>query len=218
MKKMKSLLLLLTLIGSGFVYAQSPQPEFPDVMGMAIKSLQEVKSPQDMINARNTMERISMKFPDQWLPVYYIGFTDITLSFANESKEKKLAYLSEAKEMTKKLEAYPDADKSELSTLIGFILNAQVAADPENNGPALFGELIGAYKTAIALDSTNPRPVYLLARFNRDMARFMGQTSPGFCPELQKAKALYDSRKDKPFYPSWGKEEVSRLLMECNNQ
>ena len=94
MKKMQSLLLILTLIGSGFVYAQSPQPEFPDVMGMAIKSLQEVKSPQDMINARNTMERISMKFPDQWLPVYYIGFTDITLSFANESKEKKLAYLS----------------------------------------------------------------------------------------------------------------------------
>ena len=46
MKKMKSLLLLLTLIGSGFVYAQSPQPEFPDVMGMAIKSLQEVKSPR----------------------------------------------------------------------------------------------------------------------------------------------------------------------------
>ena len=87
-----------------------------------------------------------------------------------------------------------------------------------DNGPALFGELIGAYKAAIAIDPSNPRPVYLLARFNRDMAKFMGQTSPEFCKELLKAKELYEARKDKPFYPSWGKEEVTRLLLECDKQ
>lgn len=218
MRKMKFLLLILTLIGSGFVNAQSGQPDFSLVMGAAINTLQGVKSSQDMINARNAMERISLKFPDQWLPVYYISFIDITLSFATESKEKKLTYLTEAKELSTKLETYPEADKSEVSTLSGFALNALIAADPENNGPTLFGELIGAYKKAIALDPTNPRPVYLLARFNRDMASFMGQTSPEFCSELQKAKILFDSWENKPFYPSWGKEEVYRLLKECDKQ
>ena len=120
--------------------------------------------------------------------------------------------------MTRAYTSLQDADKSEVSTLAGFALNAQVAADPENNGPALFGELIGAYKAAIAIDPSNPRPVYLLARFNRVMAKFMGQTSPEFCKELLKAKELYEARKDKPFYPSWGKEEVTRLLLECDKQ
>jgi hypothetical protein len=50
------------------------------------------------------------------------------------------------------------------------------------------------------------------------MAKFMGQTSPEFGKELLKAKELYEARKDKPFYPSWGKEEVTRLLLECDKQ
>ena len=218
MKKMKMFLLILSLSGFGFINAQNAQPEFSDIMTRAYTSLRNAESPQDLVNARNTMERISMKFTDQWLPVYYTGYVDIILSFVKENKETKLTYITEAKELAKKLNNYPDADKSEVSTLAGFALNAQVAADPENNGPALFGELIGAYKAAIAIDPSNPRPVYLLARFNRDMAKFMGQTSPEFCKELLKAKELYEARKDKPLYPSWGKEEVTRLLLECDKQ
>jgi hypothetical protein len=146
MKKMKMFLLILSLSGFGFINAQNAQPEFSDIMTRAYTSLQDAESPQDLVNARNTMERISMKFTDQWLPVYYTSYVDIILSFVNENKETKLTYITEAKELVKKLNNYPDADKSEVSTLAGFALNAQVAADPENNGPALFGELIGAYK------------------------------------------------------------------------
>lgn len=104
MKKMKMFLLILSLSGFGFINAQNAQPEFSDIMTRAYTSLQNAESPQDLVNARNTMERISMKFTDQWLPVYYTSYVDIILSFVNENKETKLTYITEAKELAKKAE------------------------------------------------------------------------------------------------------------------
>lgn len=198
--------ILLSMIFSSFVQAQTVRDSrYEEYMQLALNRMDSAKTVEGLQQARNLFDRISKNYVSEWLPAYYVAYCDVNSVFYDLKSPRNGMILEEANKVIEDMDVFPSADQSEINTLKGYCLMAMIAMNPQVNGQQYFSEVIRLYETAIAQNPGNPRPVILLADFERRLPPFIRSDKRN--PDEEKAKATLLFEKENPNIekPYWGK-------------
>lgn len=179
-------------------------PAYTTTMEQTLAVLDTATSVRTLQQCKYTFERISQLDEKQWMPTYYVAYCNILSVYFNPQSEKVSSYLNESKLYLDQLSKYKFVDKSELATLTGFYYMALIISDPQVNGQKYFSEVISHFQKGIQLNPENPRPVCLLAFFNRQMPPFI-QIKMDIEAEKEKATTLFDKEPQTTTSPYWGR-------------
>jgi hypothetical protein len=196
---------------SAFSKAQSDQ--YSAAMKANVQNLNMwADAPQ---NLAATFERIAQAEKTQWLPFYYASYANIINSFTLKEAEQKDKVLEHAQSLLNMaFSLYPDS--SELMALQGFLYVASISADPNGRGAEYSMKANQAFDKAIALNSKNPRALYLKGVTVLNTPDFYGGGKKSAKPILEKAMAAYDLYVAvSEIYPTWGKNDCSKQLASC---
>ena len=202
----KSILLVLVIISN--VLVGHSQNRYEKGMHQALQ-LWESQKPMEAIAL---FERIASAEKENWLPNYYIGLISATQVLSNADKNLSGMLLKKAQKHLDAANAI-SPDNSELYCLQGLINTAWITLDPMVNGQKLSPVTIETYQKAMQLDPNNPRPLYLLAEFQINMAKFLGQDTGAYYNMIIKSLEKFDTFKTpEAFYPTWGKGRAKQIL------
>jgi len=206
---MKQIIILTVLFCVWLVNGISAQNDTPNPLltGM-VKSLDESKSPEELKKVRASFERLSSLSESGWLPLYYMAYIDIELSFVSPGETDKNQYLEEAGnylDKLKKLKVKGNHELSEINALRGYWYFAHMAINPGVNGPKYASLTINAFSEALRLNPDNPRAILLNAFFQHNMAKFTGGEYGQLNQDIQKAGLLFDKETTDSPLPHWRK-------------
>lgn len=207
------ILFMTILVSSWFVNAQT---KYETEMTKALTSFKEAQSPDDMEKAAQHFDRIAKVETQNWLPLYYSIFIR-TLNAFSQEKSKAIKTVDELENKYQLLEELAPGN-SEVLTLRGLFRTVKVAKDPETYAMPLSGAIIKDYDDALKIDAKNPRALYLMAQYNMGGAEFWGKDPKEYCPQIERAKALFEVENKENFEPGWGEQQVDEILNStCKN-
>lgn len=183
--------------------------QYQTAMQKALDKLDSAKNPEQLLDSRNLFERISIKFNDQWQPIYYTAYCDIQMVYFDSKSEMNKARLENAKGLLEKLDNFANADASEVSTLWGYYYNAMIVFNPATS-QTLFGNVVESYEKAIQLNPENPRPVILRAFFNQFLPSIV-KLKIDTPTEVENAKKLFAGQEKSVDNPYWGEEFINYI-------
>ena len=205
---MKHLIIITTLLVSGFITAQT---NYDSGMQKAF----ELWRSNNPTEASNLFERIAAAEPNNWLPTYYAAQINIINSFGEKDEEKLSAQLKKAQDLINDATAI-SKDNPEILVLQALLHTAWVAYDGATYGMTLSGKVVEIYAKAAKIAPENPRVVYCKAEWDMGGARYFGQDTAPFCKDLERSLELFANFKpETPFHPNWGKERVEQVLQTC---
>ena len=205
---MKIILMLFTFFSILTMDAQTP---YEKGMNKAFELWRNKKND----DAVNLFERIGKAEKENWLPYYYAAQIHIITTFNSkdpdniESRLKKAQnYLNEAKTFS--------GSNVEILILEALLNTAYVASNPSVYAMTHAPKVEELYQKAKVLDPNNPRAILYHAEWKMGDARFWGKDPKVFCPEVEKAILYFEKESSTiPFYPDWGKNEVTRVQKNC---
>ena len=179
--------------------------QYEEFIQLALNRLDSANTVEELQQTGNLFERIAKKYSSEWIPAYYVVYCDVNSVFYDIKSSRNEMILMKASKIIEDLYAFPNAEQSEVNTLKAYYLTAMIAMDPQVNGQKYFSEVIQLYETAIAQNPENPRPVILLADFERRLPAFIRSDKRN--PDEEKAKAALLFEKEEPNIekPYWGK-------------
>lgn len=201
------ILFMTILLSSWFVNAQT---KYETEMTKALTSFKEAKSADDMEKAAQHFDRIAKVETQNWLPLYYSIFIR-TLNAFSQEKSKAIKTVDELETKYLILDELAPGN-SEVLTLRGLFRTVKVAKDPETYAMPLSGAIIKDYDDALKIDAKNPRALYLMAQYNMGGAEFWGKNPKEYCPQIERAKALFETENKENFEPGWGEQQVDEIL------
>lgn len=156
--------------------------------------------------AANMFERIATAEPDNWLPPFYVAQINVFNSFSEKDKEKLTAQLAKARDFINDAMAI-SKDNPEIMVLEAQWYTAWIVFDGQQYGMTYSGKVAELYQKAMKMAPDNPRVVLGKTEWDMGSARFFGQPVDKYCPELQRAVALFDTYEPAgEFHPQGGKE------------
>lgn len=202
---MRPFILLVCLAVSFPMTAQNDR--FSQAMTGIVSALDTARATSTFTAAGQQLERIATAEPDEWLPRYYLAYTQVQLAMhALERGDREACarlgqsaevHITSARELTDK--------NSELLTVQGYVLLTRIWSDPMNDGPRLSPTALGLFQEAMALDEANPRPTFLLGMLTFHMPEFYGGGAANALPWLEKAAVQYaEAPADRGLLPGWG--------------
>ena len=210
---MRTFKLYLCIALFAFTMGLSAQsnPVYEQAMEKVLAKIDSASSVKDLAAARNQLERISLMYADEWLPPYYMAYTDILSVYMGQKSEKAL---ENAKTNLDKLSSYARVDKSELNALLGYYYIALIMLNPATNGQKYFNNVSSSFSKALELNPNNPRAIYLSAFFEQNLPEGL-RSGKDFCTEMNKAKELYAKGQRSVDKPYWGEYFLNTLLEKC---
>jgi len=206
------ILSLLFLSGS---YADD---KYEQTMKKSLDKMGKCKSAEDYVNVANNFERIALAEKDKWLPYYYSSLNYVIASFIDTGSTKKDTYLDKADQLAGMADSI-EQNNSEIYTLKGMTAQARMSVDPMNRWQKYGAEADRDFKQAIAIDSLNPRPEYLIGVGVFHTPEQFGGGPANAKPILEKSLAKFEAFKpENDLMPHWGKEEVEQLLKQADGQ
>jgi cytochrome c-type biogenesis protein CcmH/NrfG len=213
MKKSISLTMMAFMAVS--VFSQSAGPE--QAIGESLQLLDEAKTVEDMQSVANRFERIALTDSERWEPLYYYAFSQINLSFMEQSGEVKDKLLDKAEiSINKALEL--KGDRSELHALQALLYQGRIMVD-FSRGMELSQKANEVLGKALYENPENPRAMYLLGMNIRHTPEGFGGGCANALPKFMAAKALFEKESMKQgIMPRWGAQSNSEAIAGCNGQ
>ncbi|MFC5045069.1 hypothetical protein ACFSTE_16170 [Aquimarina hainanensis] len=211
---MKYILLLVLAVSASFTSEITAQSSYEKGMTKAFSLWKENKADE----AANLFERIGRAEQDNWIPYYYVAQINILTTFGLkeateiESRLKKAQnFINDAKTFSK--------DNAEIHIMEALLNTAWVAYKPSVFGMTHSTKVEQSYQAAKQLEPENPRAMLYHAEWKMGAARFFGKDPKTFCSEVEKAILYFDKeqKKEIPFYPKWGKDQIKRVQRNCNS-
>ncbi len=205
-------ILLAILFSLLFLTGNYAQDKYEKAMKQNLEKISECKNAGDYINLANNFERIALAENDKWLPYYYSSFLYVLASFTDSSKTEKDVYLDKAVQFVDVGDSLAP-DNSEIYTLKGMISQARMQIDPMNRWQKYGTDATENFKKAMAIDSLNPRPEYLMGVSLFYTPQQFGGGPANAKPVLEsslKKYGLFIPAND--LMPNWGKEQVEEYL------
>lgn len=188
------------------VHAQTGRDtQYEEFMRLALNRLDSANTVEELQQIGNLFERIAKKYSQEWMPAYYVAYCDVNSVFYDLKSSRNEMILIKANEIIESLYAFPNASQSEVNTLKAYCLTAMIAMNPQVNGQKYSSEVIQLYERAIAQDPENPRPVILLADFERRLPPFIRSDKRNPDEEKVKAALLFEKEEPNIEKPYWGK-------------
>lgn len=211
MKKLSFTLFLLLLSFVGF-----SSEDYRKVMVQSIEKLFQASTIPEYVEVANQFERISRIEKTEWLPLYYLSYAYIMISYQETDNVKKDAYLDQAQQYLEKAMVI-EPNESELHMLQGFLYPSRINIDPMNRGMSYMGKMNESLDKAIELNPDNPRVYFLRATMTFHMPEAYGGGASKALPLFKLADEKFRIFKPKNILsPNWGKEinelELKKVL------
>ncbi len=207
---MKKVLIILSLLISSGVYAQSDK--YTAAMQKNLLLFDSAKTSQDYQVSSDAFARIGDAEKTQWQPYYYAGLALSQIGWMDPKLDKDAnstkinAYCDKAESIEK---------NSEILALRNMSYTQEMMVDPQNRWMT-FGKQAGeALTEGMKMDPNNPRLYYLqgMSLFNTPEAFGGGKSKAK--PLFEKAIALFKTYPVKPLNPSWGLQKATLMLAKC---
>jgi hypothetical protein len=184
-------------------------------MKKALAEMEAAETPEAMLAAANTFERIGQKATDEYLPNYYAALNLLNYNWTLQDAAKRDEVIDRAMEQVKMAQQLaPGSD--EVEVLNGYALMAKMTVDPMNRGQSYSPRIMQSFGKAMAMNPANPRARIMMARMEIGTAQFMG-TEPVKACELarQGAELLKNEKPSDELQPTWGMETAQEILRNC---
>jgi len=211
MKKLSFTLFLLLLSFIGF-----SSEDYRKVMVQSIEKLFQASTIPEYVEVANQFERISRIEKTEWLPLYYLSYAYIMISYQETDNVKKDAYLDQAQQYLEKAMVI-EPNESELHMLQGFLYPSRINIDPMNRGMSYMGKMNESLDKALELNPDNPRVYFLRATMTFHMPEAYGGGASKALPLFKLADEKFRIFEPKNILsPNWGKEinelELKKVL------
>ena len=192
--------------------------KYETAMKKNIDKIGECRTATDYINTANSFERIALAENNKWLPFYYSSFLYVLACYVDSSTVNRDNYLDKADQFIIKADSL-EADNSEIYALKGMIAQARMQIDPMNRWKKYGPVANTAFEKAMAIDSLNPRPEYLIGIGTYYTPEQFGGGPANAKPILEKSLKKYEQfQPADELMPVWGKAQVEQLLAKINGQ
>jgi len=213
---MKTLATTIVIIFATVCSLSAQDGAYQKAMQKALTEMGSAQSPDAMLAAANTFERIGQKATDEYLPSYYAALNLLNYNWTLQDPAKRDEVIERAMEQVKKAQALaPNND--EVEVLNGYALMAKMTVDPMNRAQTYSPQIMQSFGKAMAMNPENPRAKVMMAQMERGTAQFMGTDSPKAC-ELarQGAELLENEKPSDELQPTWGMDSAQEILKGCN--
>lgn len=210
--------LLAALFFIASIFAFADDEKYQSAMKKNLEKIDKAETVEDFFNAGNAFERIALAEKDKWLPYYYASMSYTIASFQDSSKEKKDLYLDKAEKFISIADSL-EPENSEIYAMKGMAAQARMSVDPMNRWMK-YGNLASEnFKKSAKIDSTNPRPDYLVGVGVFYTPEQFGGGAKAAKPILENAMAKYEKFEPKnDLMPIWGREMVEELLKKIEEK
>lgn len=210
---MKTMTLAFTIFIGFSSFAGTPA--FNEAMKNALTQFGQSKNVADFQSTANTFQRIANSAKDEWLPEYYQAQCYILMSFMDQDKIQKDAYLDIAeKAINSILSKVPE--NSEVYAIQGFMYTARLVVDPVNRGREYSILSMESLKKSLHFNPQNPRALYLQLSNEIGTAKFFGTDVSMYCERINTLIENWDDyNQAEPLYPSWGEKQAQGLTENC---
>lgn len=211
----KSILLLPIIFLASYSFAQSGK--YVDAMKTNISQLDSIMVKNNGLAIANNFARIGDAEKTQWLPYYYAAYATVMQGLLDQDVSKKDDLADKATELLKKSEAILGKENSETATVKSMIATLQMTVDPQSRYMTYGTVIVENIQKAQSLDSTNPRPLLLLAQNTFYTPEAFGGGKDAAKDLFEKAKVKFESFKpETELSPSWGKSSLDYFLSQYN--
>jgi tetratricopeptide (TPR) repeat protein len=190
--------------------------DYKDVMIASIEKMNNSQNPTELVEIANTFDRIAQKETNEWLPLYYSAYSNISTTFFNHkmTNDEKLKMFDIAQQKIDQAVKITDKE-SEIYVLQAMIHQLRISTDMANaySYTIKIDEALGR---AEVLDAKNPRIPYL-----RGTTLFYTPSEYGGGPSvakplLEKAAGLFKTADTtNPLMPNWGAYHNNMVLEQC---
>lgn len=214
---MKTLTITIILIFATLFSATAQNGGYEKAMKKALTEMEAAQSPDAMLAAANTFERIGQKAKDEYLPSYYAALNLLNYNWKLQDAAARDEVIDRAMaQVTSAQELAPGND--ELEVLNGYALMARMTVDPMNRAQSYSPRIMQSFGKAMAMDPTNPRAKIMMAQMELGTAQFMGTEPTKACGLAQEGADLLAKEEVKGFEPSWGIDSVNQILEACSKE
>jgi hypothetical protein len=214
---MKTTVLTITLFLAGIFTVIAQDGAYEKAMAKAMEEMGAAQSPDQMLAAANTFERISQKASDEYLPLYYAALNMVNYSWTLQEAKQKDEILDRALALVEKANAVSPGN-DEVEVMNGYALMAKMTVDPMNRGQAYSPRIMQSFGKAMSMDPTNPRAKIMMAQMELGTAQFMGTEPTNACNLAKEGAELLAEEEAKGFEPSWGMDSANYVLQNCSQQ
>ena len=211
---MKATIITIALLVSGIFTVTAQDGAYERAMAKAMEQMESAQSPDQMLSAANTFERISQKATDQYLPSYYVALNLLNYNWTLKDPGQRDEIIDRAIEHVKKAAALSPGN-DEVEVLNGYALMAKMTVDPMNRGQQYSPQIMQSFGKAISMNPTNPRAKIMMAQMEVGTARFMGTDTSKACGLAQEGADLLAEENVEGFEPSWGADSAQQILSGC---
>ncbi|MEO7316543.1 MAG: hypothetical protein ABIW47_15240 [Ginsengibacter sp.] len=209
----KSILMVVTILMVSTTFAQSDK--YLNAMKQNISQSDSIMAKGNAVELANNFVRIGDAEKDKWLPYYYAAYSTISQAFSEQDNSKKDAIADKASDYLTKAESILGKDNSEINVIKSMISTAHMMVDPQSRFMSYGAKATEYARKAEMQDSTNPRPVLLVAQNTFYTPEAFGGGKDAAKPMFEKAKELYESFKpETELSPVWGKQNVAYFLAQ----
>ena len=212
---MKIIVCLLITITVCNVY-NAQDTRFINAMKKNLDRMDTVKNLEGYIDLANAFERIALAEKDKWLPYYYAALSQTLASFTDTVLNKKDSYLDKAVELINIADSLKP-NEAENYVLRGMVAQARLQLDPMNRWMKYGQESTANFKKAMEIDSTNPRPEYLMGINTYYTPEQFGGGAIAAKPLLENSLHKFEIfEPENELMPNWGREMVESLLTQIS--
>ena len=214
---MKKLSTTLALAFAFVFSAFCADPAYETAMKKQVTAMKTIQTLEESQAITNAFLRIAEAKPEEWLPLYYAAYLQITAVFRFEVDKDQ--YLDQAMTLVEKAEKI-GVDNSEITAMKGYVVMGKISLDPASRGQSLSPQAMQLFGKAISLDRENPRALMLMSQMEQGMAQFFGSGPEKACGLARNAIALYSKEEakvsDDYLLPTWGKTQAEQVAKACN--
>jgi hypothetical protein len=208
--------IVTTVALSGALAVQAQSPKYLAAMKQNVAQVDTAHTLDALVDLGNRFERIGEAEKTQSLPYYYAAYCQVMTTFLGADKSKADEIANKAEDLITKAESL-DKATSETWVIRSMIATAHMMVDPQNRYMQYGPPQMEAIKKAEALDSTNPRPIYLEGQNKFYTPEAFGGGKAIAKPLFEKALAMFATFKPaSEIAPSWGMHATEYFLSMCN--
>lgn len=212
MKTIPVTLLFLLLTLSGF----AQNDKFTSAMQKGLSLIDSAKASDDYNAAGNYFERIANAEQKQWLPAYYVAFSNLhTALMGKQDEETKDALYDKALLYAEKANVLLP-NNSEIYALQAYIIFMKMAVAPQARAMSMIPKATALAEKAISLNPENPRAYLMKGQNLFYTPEMFGGGKEKAKPILTIALAKFDTFKAIALEPNWGKARAKGLLQQSN--
>lgn len=208
MKQVITFALMLTVASTCF----AQNIKYIKSMEATIEKLEAAETVEDLKKVGEDFNKISKKYPKEWLPYYYEAYSLIVAAFdegspseADLTIDKAQVALGEALELAPK--------EVEIIALQGMLYQARMSVDPMTRSMMYGMQSSQALNTAVAMDKKNPRALLLLGQNLYFTPPAFGGGIDAALKFLNKAGEQFEIYEPaSSIHPNWG-EKMWRDIM-----